>query len=251
MGGHDAAQRQSLVLRLARAITSRHDLDDVLSETLRVLRPLVAFAAGSIQLLDDEGWIRVASADPVPPAHLMSQRVPLATSVAGRVILTEQAVYLPDIDTETLPLQRRKAVAADARSYLAVPLVADGAAIGLFQIDSPKPHAWTDEERELLMAVAPVVAAAIQNARAHARATAARTAAAAANRRLQEARAVVTALRVAHVRADSDEIERLVGRLENVLGDVADGPHGLRMPKPRATEPRVTEPLTQPRLAAG
>src|SRR5207302_1039219 len=94
MGGQFAVQRQAIVLRLARQITSRHDLDDVLSETLRVLRPLVAFAGGSIQLLDDEGWIRVAAADPVAPAHLMAQRLPLATSVAGRVILTEQAVYL-------------------------------------------------------------------------------------------------------------------------------------------------------------
>ena len=235
MGGCDAAMRQSVVLRLARQITARHDLDDVLSETLRVLRPLVPFGGGSVQLLDDEGWIRIASADPIAPSHVMAQRLPLATSIAGRVVLTEQPVYLPDIESETLPLQRRKAVSNGVRSYLAVPLHADGAAIGLLQIDSPEPDAWTASERELLMSVAPVVAAAIQNARAHARVASARAQSTSATRRLHEARAVASALRVAHVRGDSDELDRLLGRLEHKLGDAGEVRRsGVRLPVPRA-----------------
>lgn len=234
MGGSDVTARQAVVLRLARQITSRHDLDDVLADTFRVLRPLVAFGGGSIQLVDDEGWIRIATADPVAPPHVMAQRVPLATSVAGRVVLTERPVYLPDIDSETLPLQRRKAVAPGVHSYLAVPLVADGGAIGLLQIDSPEPDAWDESERELLMSVAPVVAAAIQNARAHARVASARAHSASATRRVQEARTVAAALRIAHVRGDTTEIERLISRLDNVLGvEVPEVHHGLRLPAPR------------------
>src|SRR3954469_21840736 len=94
----DDATLLPLVVTLARRITARHDLDDVLAETFRCLRPLVDFGGGSIQLVDEEGWIRMAAADPLPPAHVFAQKVPLGSSVAGRVILTEQPVYLPDLE---------------------------------------------------------------------------------------------------------------------------------------------------------
>src|SRR5436305_11694146 len=97
MGAPATSDRFALVLALTRQVTSRHDLDDVLTATLRCLRPLVDFGGGSIQLLDDEGWIQMAAADPVAPAHVLAQRVPLGTSVAGRIVLTEQPVYIADL----------------------------------------------------------------------------------------------------------------------------------------------------------
>src|SRR5437764_14241717 len=141
MGGSAYTERFALVLALTRQVTSRHDLDDVLSATLRCLRPLVEFGGGSIQLLDDEGWIQMAAADPVAPAHVMAQRVPLGTSVAGRIVLTEQPVYLPDLQAAGGPGPGSKAVAAGVRSYFGIPLLADGAAIGVLQVDSPESHA--------------------------------------------------------------------------------------------------------------
>src|SRR4051794_21881707 len=164
----DDATRAQLLLRLARQVTARHDLDDVLAEVFRCLRPVVEFGGGSIQLLDDEGWIQMAASDPAAPEHVMAQRVPLATSVAGRVVLTEAPVYLPDIAADAGAAGRR--VSEGVRSYLGVPLLADGQAIGLLQVDSPDVDAWTDEEQGVFVTVAPIVAAAIQNARAHTRA---------------------------------------------------------------------------------
>ena len=116
MGGFEHTERFALVLNLARQVTARHDLDDVLSATLRCLRPLVDFGGGSIQLLDDEGWIQMAAADPVAPAHVLAQRVPLGTSVAGRIVLTEKPVYLPDLQATEMPATARKAVATGVRS---------------------------------------------------------------------------------------------------------------------------------------
>jgi GAF domain-containing protein len=231
----DATSRCAVVLRLARQVTARHDLDDVLAETFRALRPLVAFGGGSIQLVDDDGWIQMAAADPPAPSHVMDQRVPLGTSVAGRVMLTEQPVYLPDLEVETLPLQRRKTLSAGVRSYLAVPLVADGAAVGVLQVDSPEPHAWSDEARELFFAVAPIIAAAIQNARAHARAGAARAHYQAAARKLGEASHLVTSLKAAHRRGETLDVERLLNRLEQVVGELPDPTRlPVRLPRQRA-----------------
>jgi GAF domain-containing protein len=233
------SERFALVLQLTRQVTSRHDLDDVLTTTLRRLRPLVDFGGGSIQLVDDDGWIQMAASDPVAPAHVRAHRVPLGTSVAGRIMLTEKPVYLADLQVMEGPGTRRSvtgksAVSAGVRSYFGVPLLADGAAIGVLQVDSPEPDAWTDDERELFLAVAPIVASSIQNARAHARATAARTQAAAAGRRLQEARQLLLALRAARRSGELAQEEVLLATLESVIGAVPDVQRqATGMPQPR------------------
>ena len=172
---HTATARLRLVSELARQVTARHDLGDVLHATLAGLRRLVGFGGGSIQLLDDDGWIRLAAADPVPPEDVLALRIPLGSSIGGRVILTEQPVYLADVlaepvvaDESQSPLRSRVSPGG-VRSYFGVPLLADGHAIGLLQIDAPEIDAWDEYDRLLLLSVAPIVAAAIQNARAYTR----------------------------------------------------------------------------------
>jgi GAF domain-containing protein len=228
----DRAQRHAALVALSRQVTARRDLDDVLGEVFRSLRPLVEFGGGSIQLVDDDGWIRMAAADPVAPERVMSERIPLGGSVAGRVILTEQPVYLPDI--APLPDSGTRRVAPDVRSYLAVPLVADGRALGLLQVDSPEPDTWSDSDRELFIAVAPVVAAAIHAARFHAQATAARGRADALEACLDEARAVLNLVRVCLDAGDDEALSRHLARLDGLIGRGDERPHPVRVPTPRA-----------------
>src|SRR4051794_25923209 len=112
----DEATPPELLMNLARQVTARHDLEDVLAEVFRCLRPLARFGGGSIQLLDDDGWIQMAASDPAAPDHIRAQRVPLGGSVAGRVVLTEQPIYLPDI-ADTYGADG-KPVSTGVRSYL-------------------------------------------------------------------------------------------------------------------------------------
>jgi GAF domain-containing protein len=166
----DVEPRYRLVLELARSVTARRDVEDVLSATFTGLRQILPFAGGSIQLLDDEGWIRMAATEPAAPADVLALRIPLGSTVGGRVILTERPVYIADVLADpAIPAERRNAHLSPGgvRSYLGVPLMADGRAIGLIQIDSPEPEAWSDEERLLLMSIGPIVGAAIQNAKAY------------------------------------------------------------------------------------
>jgi GAF domain-containing protein len=234
MPGPDA----ELLLRLARQITGRHNLDDVLSEVLRCLRPLVDFGGGSIQLLDDEGWIRMAASDPIAPAHVMSQRIPLGSSVAGRVILTEHPVYLPDIqvDSDTAGQQPGRRVSSGVRSYFAVPLVADGRAIGVLQVDSSKPEAWADGERAVFLAAAPIVASAIQNARAHSQVASAQTRTETIEKRLADAQTLVAAARLSLRNGDRQALERQLSRIEAVLGGSSNDGTLVRLPRPRSAD---------------
>jgi GAF domain-containing protein len=240
MAGHDEATRAGLLLRLARQVTARHDLDDVLAEVFRSLRTLVTFGGGSIQLLDDEGWIQMVASEPAAPAHVMAQRVPLGSSVAGRVILTERPVYLPDIESSPAPPAGGR-VSEGVRSYLGVPLVADGRAIGVLQIDSPESEAWTEAERGVLVSAAPVLAAAIQNARAHARADIARLQAARAEARLADARKLLTVARSSARNGDRLELERLLARIDALLAGVPERPRVL------LPEQRIVLPVGQTR----
>jgi GAF domain-containing protein len=225
----DAEARSGLLLRLARQVTGRQDLDDVLAEVFRTLRTVVAFGGGSIQLLDGEGWIQMAASEPAAPPDVKAQRVPLGSSVAGRVILTERPIYLPDIERGVSKTSGRR-VSTGVRSYLGVPLVADGRAIGVLQIDSLEVDAWDSDQRDLLIGAAPVVAAAIQNARAHARADAARRAAATAERRLADARKLVAAARASARAGDRLELERQLARIEALL---AGAPEKSPIPLPQ------------------
>src|SRR4051812_34396387 len=235
MGGvpaQDDATRAQLLLRLARQVTARHDLDDVLAEVFRCLRPLVEFGGGSIQLLDDEGWIQMAASDPAAPEHVMAQRVPLATSVAGRVVLTEAPVYLPDIAADAGPDSRR--VSDGVRSYLGVPLVADGRAIGLLQVDSSQSNAWSDADRATFLCAAPVVAAAIQNARSQDRVSSAQSRTEAIEKRLTDARHLVAAARASVRNGDRLQLERQLSRIDELLSGTESSGTLVRLPRQRA-----------------
>ena len=236
MPGLDDTTRAGLLLRLARQITGRHNLDDVLAEVLRCLRPLVDFGGGSIQLLDDEGWIQMAASDPIAPAHVMSQRIPLGSSVAGRVILTEHPVYLPDLeaDNDSAGESPERRVSTGVRSYYAVPLVADGRAIGVLQVDSPMADAWTDAERAVFLAAAPIVASAIQNARAHSQVASARTQTETIEKRLADAQTLVAAARLSLRNGDRQALERQLLRIEGVLGGGLNDGNLVQLPRPRA-----------------
>src|SRR3954471_12658429 len=232
MPGPTNSSHAGLLLRLARQITGRRDLDDVLVEVFRCLRPLVEFGGGSIQLIDDDGWIQMAASDPIAPAHVMSQRIPLGSSVAGRVILTEHPVYMPDLEVEgDLPSEGSdRRVSTGVRSYLAIPLVADGRAIGVLQVDSPQADAWSDAERATFLTAAPIVAAAIQNARAHAHVTTAQSRTDSVEKRLADARHLVAAARLSLRNGDRQALERQLSRIEALLGDGTL----VHLPRPRA-----------------
>jgi len=228
------AVRLQLVLDVARDVTGRRDVGDVLSATLAGLRRLIDFGGGSIQLLDDDGFISMAAADPVAPDEVMALRIPLGSTVGGRVILTERFVYIPDIAAEgTFPKENLSP--GGVRSYFGVPLIADGQAIGLLQIDSPDVDPWSEADRLSVICMAPVASAAIQNARAAARQAAVDS----RSRRLRGRRTLLATLienelqasidvlaavvdENSPARAEVDRLSRVAGKMRAALEQLVD-----------------------------
>jgi GAF domain-containing protein len=207
---------------MAREVTARRDLDDVLAQTMLGLRNMLSFTGANIQLVDDDGWITVAACDPPAPSEVMERRIPLGNSIAGRVILTEQAIYVPDAaaDSRMLVLPQTES-SRTIRSYLAVPLLADGRAIGMLRVDDVRPSAFSESDQLLIAAAATLVAAAIQNARADARVVASRTRRDLLERREARLRELIAEAKSAPA-ADPARIRMLLDSLEQSIGEPSD-----------------------------
>ena len=175
MDPRPADTRYRLILDLAREVTAQRDLADVLRTTFESLRQLLDFGGGSIALVDDDGWISFAATDPPATPEALAMRIRVGDGISGKIVETGEPVYIGDIHTDpnVTEERRQRSVSAGVIAYFGVPLITEGRAIGLLQIDSPVPDAWTDEDRVLLLSFTPIVAAAVQNARLYARETAA------------------------------------------------------------------------------
>ena len=161
----EPARRYRLLLDLARDVTGRLDLNEVLASSFVALRQLLPFGGGSIQLLDESGAVvRLAAADPPATPEAYETLIPVGQGIGGRIVSSGEPRYIPDILLDPdVPAWR--ATSAGVRSYFGVPLITEGASIGVLQIDSPDVDPWSEEDRFTVLAFTPIVAAAIQNAR--------------------------------------------------------------------------------------
>ena len=168
---HAKGTRYRLILDLAREVTAQRDLAAVLEQTFKALRQVLDFTGGSIALVDEDGWISFAATDPPATPEAMAMRIRVGDGVVGRSVESGEPCYVADIHTHpnVTPERREKSVSAGVIAWYGVPLITEGRAIGVLQIDSPVPDAWDDEDRLLLMSFAPIAAAAVQNARVYAR----------------------------------------------------------------------------------
>jgi signal transduction histidine kinase len=158
-----------LLLDLARTVTSSLDLQAVLDTSLAALRRLIDFGGGSIQLIRDGALVLVAG-DPAPTPDAYAMRVPVGRGVGGRIAASGESIYIPDIRTDVrVPPAGHRALSTGVRSYFGVPLILHGEPIGVVQLDSPERDGFPIEARTLMIAFAPTIAAAVQNAELFAR----------------------------------------------------------------------------------
>jgi signal transduction histidine kinase len=167
-GSSVALEQSQMLLGLGREVTGSLDLDDVLRRSLAAMRRLIGFGGGSIQLVR-EGALVLAAGDPAPTPEAYRTRVPVGQGVGGRIVESSEPIYIPDVyaDPRTPPPEGR-ALSAGVRSYFGVPLIARGAPIGVLQLDSPELDGFPPNARTLVLAFAPTIAAAVQNAELYA-----------------------------------------------------------------------------------
>jgi signal transduction histidine kinase len=155
----DKLHHYEVLARVSRVINSSLEPAKVLDLVLREAVDHMQATSGSIalinphtQLLEIEVAIGLS-----PKARQL--RLPIGRGVTGWVAKTGQPLRVPDVTADARYVSVRRGI----RSELAVPLTVDGDLIGVLNVDSTRPRAFSAADEELFVALANQAAQVIHN----------------------------------------------------------------------------------------
>ena len=173
-GGGDEAQRrepidlQRLLLDVTQLATSRRDLGGLLGELVVVLQKAVRFDGLAVVLHDpvrDEMVLHSAGGVTLPPKAVV---IPPEADPSGVAWLTQQPIFVPDVDRETRFPEIVEIARSDGmRSFCVLPLTSPVRRLGALAFTSREPDAFRDVDRAFLQQLAGQVALAVDNALHH------------------------------------------------------------------------------------
>jgi signal transduction histidine kinase len=149
-----------LIIDIASAAAGERDLDQILHETLDRLQIAVPLTGGSIALVQGDELVIRAAVGPFADEAL-GQRVRRGPGLSWRVVETLEPCLLPDMQASEAIVRGPKASRA-MRSWLAVPIVRRGVGIGLVEIDSTVPDAFSQADVELLETIVRVLSGPVE-----------------------------------------------------------------------------------------
>jgi len=140
-------------------------------EILQLIVTMTAEMMGSkicsLMLVDDKGRdLKIEATQSLSEEYKTKPPVPVRASVSGRAILEKKPIIVPDVAKDpqyTYPDIARK---ENLRSLLVIPMMIKEKSIGVLNCYTAEVHAFTDEEIQLVQAVANQAAVAIEHTRA-------------------------------------------------------------------------------------
>ncbi|VAW40196.1 hypothetical protein MNBD_CHLOROFLEXI01-3246, partial [hydrothermal vent metagenome] len=160
----DAQRRlrdMSALVDMAKQVTGNLKLQSVLQMTVQILQGLLNARASTITMLSEDGEALLVKAAVGINSEFMNARMKLSEGISGVVVQNSELVYIHDSYDDPDFLFFDEVV----RSLLVVPLIIRDQAIGTLTIDSDRPHAFTESDRQLMTIAAAQVSVAISNAR--------------------------------------------------------------------------------------
>jgi K+-sensing histidine kinase KdpD len=154
-----------LILEIAAAASGELELDQILHQALDRLRTVVGLTGGSIALVDGQELVVRAAVGPFADEAL-GVRLSRRPSRSWRVVDALEPYRTGDLVRDGDRIAGAGSATA-FRSWLAVPIVRNGAGIGLVEIDSTDVDAFDADDEALLSAVVTVLAGAVEVAAHH------------------------------------------------------------------------------------
>jgi anti-sigma regulatory factor (Ser/Thr protein kinase) len=157
-----AAERLRDLQRVTDAALAYLPLEDLLTELLaRVVRILDADTAAILLLDDDDTTLVARAAKGLEEEVERGVRIPVGKGFAGRIAASRQPVQIVDITRAEIfnPILREKGL----QSLLGVPLLVEGAVLGVLHVGTLQPRSFADEEVELLQSAGDRAALAISS----------------------------------------------------------------------------------------
>jgi signal transduction histidine kinase len=164
---NETLERRALQLetsaRVSREVTSILDIDDLLTEVVRLIRDAFHYYNVHIFLLskDGEELVLRASTSPAVPEH---RRIPVGGgSINGKAVCDGQAILVNDVKNDTFYLADQ--YLPDIKSELVAPLRLGNQAIGSLDVQSAENDAFTEQDLLVIQSLGDQIAVAIENAR--------------------------------------------------------------------------------------
>jgi PAS domain S-box-containing protein len=148
------------LVEIGQELASTTDIEELLDSLLRVARDVFRFENAIIRLLDDDGLHLVAVAafgytEEAMGPIIIGQGVMGRTAEVQKPILVQDVRKLPDY-VPGIP---------GAQCELAVPLISKNKLVGVLNVESPQPGAFSQSDIEPLMILGRQAAIAIENAK--------------------------------------------------------------------------------------
>jgi len=154
------------IFEIDKAITSAIDLETVLQQIVQMSVGLMDAKISSIMLLDEESEeLVIAAAQGLSESYIRKGPIKVGESIAGRVILEGRPIAVYDIRQDPRHAYAEQARMEGLCSLLSVPLNLKDRVIGVLNIYTDEPHAFTPHEINLFTSLASQAAIAIENAR--------------------------------------------------------------------------------------
>jgi sigma-B regulation protein RsbU (phosphoserine phosphatase) len=152
------AETLATLAAIGEEINASLDLDEVLSRTAALIKRLIDYEIFGVMLLDEAGILTYRFSVGYPQAEAL--RIPLGQGITGSAAASLHAVRVSDVSQDLRYINAIDSV----RSELAVPLVLQGKAIGVLDIQSRHLDYFTTDQQNILTLLATRLAIAIENA---------------------------------------------------------------------------------------
>ena len=186
--------------------------EELLQELLGRVAEIMAVDTVAILMLE-AGELHARAAKGIEEEVEQGVRIPLGRGFAGRIAAERRAIFVPDVDHADIlnPILREKGI----RSLLGVPLLIEGASIGVLHVGSLTPRAFGDEDTALLQLAADRAALAIEHGRVFTAEREARRRAEEASRQLAALQRVTDAA-LAYL-PEEELLQELLGRVAEIM----------------------------------
>src|SRR5256714_3430625 len=171
--GLSVAEKLRLLLEITKKISRSLNLEEVLAQVMDTLDSLLPYDAAGIYVIRrdphlSEGGTQtlVFHAEAVRGydiEELMELRLKLGEGLIGWVAQSGEAIIVPDVRKDSRYVDARKGT----RSEMVAPVIANDEVIGVFDLESDDPDAYTEDDRQILMLLASQVAINVEKAVLH------------------------------------------------------------------------------------
>lgn len=150
--------------KIGKAITSDLYLDDILKLIVNVTAQATGSKICSLMLLDeDKQVLTIRATQSISEAYNKKPPLKVGEGIAGKVVLEKKPITIYDVTMEKEYKYKDIAKKEALASLLCAPLIAKNKAIGVINLYTHKPHKFTQNEINIVSAIANQAAMVIEN----------------------------------------------------------------------------------------